>query len=107
MASISSTPHDTAQMFRRFRAIPNLTDNDRFVKSAPLPSGCRITFKDKLNANLDQDRLHLSKEDAQRYDRVWGVVVSIKPEKNPNNNPANTVLYSNSRAFFYSFLTHL
>ena len=79
MSQIASSPDDTAAMFRRFRAIPNISDNDKFVRSAPLPIGCRVTFKNRLVKDLDQDRLHLSREDAERYDRVWGVVTSIKP----------------------------
>ena len=89
MPTIASTPKDTADMFRRFRNVPGLTDNDKLVRSAPLPTGCRISFRSRLNKSLDQDRLHLSRSDAQKYQRVWGVVVSIKPEK--ANTPANTM----------------
>ena len=88
MAQIHSGPEDTADMFRRFRAIPNITDNDNIVRSAPLPTGCRVTFKNRLNKDMDQDRLHLSRTDAERFDKVWGVVTSIKPDK--TNSPANT-----------------
>ena len=68
-------------MFKRFDAIKGLSDQDKFVKTAPLPVGCRITFRDRLNVNHDQNRIHLSRADAEKYDRVWGVVVSLKPEK--------------------------
>ena len=75
MPAILSTPLDTADMFRRFRKVPGLTDNDNLAKSAPLPTGCRITFRIRLSKTLDQDRLRLSRSDAQKYQRVWGVVL--------------------------------
>ena len=86
MPTIHSTPADTAAMFKRFDAIKGLTDQDKFVKSAPLPVGCRITFRDRLNKNHDQNRIHLSRSDAEKYDRVRGVIVSLKPEKDENRS---------------------
>ena len=62
------------------------------LRTAPLPEGSLLEFKHKVLRNAsgkvispDQDRLHLSKADALRCRRVWGIATSLRKEKTSHN----------------------
>ena len=70
----------------------NDADLRSLIRTAPLPEGSLLEFKHKVLRNAsgkvispDQDRLNLSKADALRFRRVWGIATSLRKEKTSRN----------------------
>ena len=77
----ASTPGDSARVMRRLRNAASYGDFCSLVRTAPLPVGCKLTLKNRFSTTSDQDRLDLSSQYAIRYQRVWGIVSSLRKEK--------------------------
>lgn len=83
---VKTTPRDIADLFRSFHNAPDYATRQRRMETAELPSGSRIELKVDRSETMDQDRLCLPKDMALSIDKVWGLVVSLRPE----NSSANT-----------------
>ena len=77
---ITSTPRETADLFRSFHAAPDTATRRSLIEEAVLPSNSRVELKVKGSAVFDQDRINLSRSMAKQIDKVWGLVVSLRPE---------------------------
>ena len=86
---ITSTPWETAKIFKDLHRAEDFAARQRILLTAPLPEGCSATLKTPRSETLDQDRLNLPKDLAYSIDRVWGRVISLREEK---VNSANTLI---------------
>ena len=77
---IRSTPLDTAELLKSLHAAPDLATRNKMIQESPLPRGCSISLKREKSDLHDQDRICLPRLLALEMDRVWGVIVAIKPE---------------------------
>ena len=84
---VYSTPADAAFVMKRLKNARPGTERNALLRTAPLPTGSKIEFRDRSDDSRDQGRLMLSRSDAYRMIRVWGIVASLRHEKRSHNTP--------------------
>ena len=80
-----STPGDAAFVMRRLKNARPGPERNALLRTAPLPPGSDLEFRDRSDDNRDQERLMLSKSMAYRMIRVWGIIASLRYEKRSRN----------------------
>ena len=73
-------PGDTAAIFHALHRAENFTDRNRLIGESPPTKGCSISPKMKNSDTHDQGRICLPQSLAAEIDKVWGVVIALKPE---------------------------
>lgn len=83
--SIHSSPSDASRISRELHRIRDPAGRSPAVRTAPLPIGSAVSFTNRISLEFYHGRLLSGLPDASRYDRVWGVALSIKSSKDSAN----------------------